>query len=236
LDEIPEISGVSWNPEIAFAMQSQAIVTQNSVSTTTQTNLTRNEDGSYSRTFTRSVSGSPTFTQTDTQNTNGSGEDQNNGTGPTGGTTMFSAPAMKGGKYAITVVYTPPSGSPTTTIVPDWFPGNGRVVQLVTDERKDNGTVLVPTQCTASAGQKAVAIRDIFSALDVVKGTYDKQSVDSYIIAGEGRVCEITTRVLTYYDNLVTGQVLYSENFNGVDSLTTESLQQLRAHHMVVGF
>ena len=232
LNEIPELRGASWNDEIGYTLSSQSSSTKAGVTTDGQTTFTRHENGTYTRTTT-STSGSVTTTETDTQEANGSGEEQNSGSG----TTTFSAPRVgAGGKFEITVVHTPLSGSQTTTIVPDWFPGNGPAGKLVSDERKDEGTASVPAECGATAGQQATVIRELFSALDVVRGTYETLSLDQFVVPGEGRVCGIQQELLNTYDNTGTGALLVSERTNLVNSLTSESIGQLRARHVVSGF
>ena len=235
-DELPEAKSASWKDEIAYTLVSDTKTDKGGVTTDDQSSYTRNEDGSFTRSVTRSTPGSPTYTEQDTQNVGGSGQDVNNGTGPTGGTTTFSAPALVNGQYAISVVYMPASGPPTTTSVPDWFPGNGAAHHLVSDERKDLGPATVPAKCAATAGQAAEELRETVTALDVVAGTYNSEYVDDYVVAGEGTVCIDHQRLLNTYDNRVTGQLLVSEHFNETTSLTSESVGQLRARHLVVGF
>jgi hypothetical protein len=237
MDEIPEIKSASWNQEIAYDMPSTTSTTTNGVTTNSDGHYTRREDGSYVRSTERRTPGSPAYFEKDTQNADGSGEDANNGTGSlTGGTTTFSAPALVNGQYVITVVHTPLSGSPTTTVVPDWFPGNGPVGQLVSDVRQDLGQVAVPKACGTTAGQTATELRATVKALDIVKGTYNEQVTDAFIVAGEGRVCSHELRYLDTYDNFTTGALQERQRYDILIALTAESLGQMRAKHFVAGF
>ena len=235
IDVLPETKSI-FKEEIGYTRTADDKTTKKGVTTDDQSSFTQNADGSYTRSITRTTPGKATYQETDTQNVGGSGEDTNNGTGATGGTTTFSAPAETGGKYFITVVYTAPSEPPTTTQVPDWFPGNGPVHHLVTDEKRDLGSVTVPTKCGASAGQAGTELRETVTALDVVNGTYNFDYIDSFVVSGEGTVCIDHQRLLDTYDNLVTGDLVKAEHFNETTSLTSESLSALRSKHVILGF
>ena len=126
------------------------------------------------------------------------------------------------------MVYTPGSGTPTTTVVPDWFPGNGPPGPLATELRSDLGKVAVPKECGATAGQTAVELEDKVTALDVVRGTFSQTQMQQWVVAGEGRVCTYSTELLNTYDNRVTGALLVSERFSTLTALTGESLGQFR--------
>jgi hypothetical protein len=236
LDVLPETPKTTFKEEIAYTLDSDDQTTKDGVTTNDQTSYQRNSDGSYTRSITRSAPSKSTFQENDQQNSDGSGQTQNNGSGPTAGTTTFSAPVESGGKYYITVVYTPPSGPATTTQVPDWFPGNGPARHLVTDEKKDLGSVSVPSKCGATAGQSAVELRESITALDVVQGWYNTETLDSYVVSGEGVVCIDHQRLLNTYDNLVTGDLMTAEHFNELTSLTSESQARLRNKHLTLGF
>jgi isocitrate lyase len=208
-------------------MPSQTSTTLNGVTTDTTQTYTRNEVGAYTRTLKRTETGDPEYDETDTQSAGGSGKDENNGTGSTGGTTTFSAPSYIKGRYAITVVYTPTSGTPTTTVVPDWFPGNGLPGPLATEQRSDVGKAVVPKECGSTAGQTGVEIQDTVTDLDVVRGIYSETHMQQWVVAGEGRVCTYSTELINTYDNRVTGDLLVSERFSTLTALTGESLGQI---------
>jgi len=234
LDILPETKNQSWKDEAAYTLQSQTQTTKNSVTTTDTSTYTRNANGSYTRTLARTSPSEPTYNQTDTQNSDASGSTTNNG--KNAGTTTFSAPARQNGQYVITVTVSPASGPPTTAQVPDWFPGNGAAHHLVVDDKKDLGTATVPAKCGVAAGMISQELRESFSFLDAVNGTYNSESIDDYVVSGMGLVCIDHQRLLDTYDNLVTGQLLNQEHFNETTALTSESLQQLRTKHLIVGF
>jgi len=232
LDRLPETKGDLWREATGYSLQSQVATTNGGVTTTETSTYTRNPDGSYSL----SLSNTNGYQDAATQNSNGSGEDQNNGTGKNAGATTFSAPARQNGKYVIVVVYTPPKGPQTTTDVPDWFPGNGPVRHLETDVTTDLGMVKVPTKCGADAGQQGQELREELSFLDAVKGTYNAETVDKYVVFGMGLVCVDRQRLLNTYDNRNTGALLASETFNGTQALTSETIGDLRTHGTIAGF
>jgi hypothetical protein len=238
LDILPETKGQSWNPEIGFLNTFTTKKVKAGVTTTDTEKYTLKDDGSYERDFTSSTPGDGEFKETDIQSGDGSGSDVNNGkTISTAGSTTFSAPKKSGSKYLITVVYTPPTGSQTTTQVPDWFPGNGPPKSLVTDEREDSGTAKVPTDCgKATAGQTAELLVESYSALDIVLGTYETFTDDTYVVAGEGIVCVTESKTTNTYDNRDTGALTSAETVTSTTGLTSETLKTMLERHLTVGF
>lgn len=239
IDAVPETKS-SWKEPLQNTETGQTITTPKSGSTETLTySFTRNADLSYTRNAQFVYSPGGTYTETDTVAANGSAEDSNDfpSNNPTNGTTTWAAPAKVGGSYVITVVYTPTSGSKTTTNVPDWYPGGGKVKSLASDVKKDSGTVKVPKTCgTAVAGQTAVELVETQAYLDPEQGTYDTDTETTYVVSGEGRVCVISKLVDDTYDNRVTGDLTTSVTHDEVLSLTSESLQNMRKHNLIVGF
>jgi hypothetical protein len=224
LDEIPEIKNANWSEAIAYVLNAQTQTTLGGVTTTAQSTYTRNADGSYTRSLTRTTPGKATFSEQDAQNADGSGQDQNDGNGADGGTTTFSAPALVNGAYLITVARTPVSGPPVTTTVPDWFPGNGPAQALTTDQSRDLGQAQVPKKCGSTAGQTARELRETLTDLDVVRGTYNVETIDTFVVAGAGTVCIDHQRLLDTYDNRGTGQLSTAERFNETIGLSGETL------------
>jgi hypothetical protein len=238
LDIVPETKG-SWKEEIANAQSDKTVTTTGSSTVTVGASFTRNSDLSYLRSLTFAYSQGGNYTETDTVAANGSAEDQNDFPvkNPTAGMTTWSAPKKVGGKYVIAVVYTPPSGQPTTTNVPDWYPGGKKVEKLVTDTKKDTGTTKVPKECgKVTAGQTAVKLVETTAFLDPEQGTYDTETQTTYVVAGEGRVCEVNDYLNETYDNRVTGALTTSVAGNSVAGLTGESLQKLRTQGLAPGF
>jgi hypothetical protein len=237
IDYIPETKQ-TWDPEIPHVENGSTVTTSGSVVVTTSYDFTRNSDLSYVRDYTYQKTGEGEFKETDTENADGSGSDVNNGkTDPTAGTTTWSAPAQTKGKYFITVDYTPPGGSEQTTNVPDWYPGKKAVESLTTDTRTDAGTVKVPKTCgKAVAGQSAVEIDEAHTILDIIAGTWFTEADAYYVVSGEGFVCATTKYTEDTYDNRKTGKLLSTVTYDFTSSLTSESLEQLRSKHEVVGF
>lgn len=228
LDELPEVKGAQWNEPIAYTLNAQSQTTKGGTTTNGQSTYTRNADGSYTRTVTRTTTGKPTYNEQESQSANGSGQDVNNGTGPDSGTTTFAAPAQGSGGYTISVVHTPISGPPTTTLVPDWFPGSAAAPPLVTDQRQDIGHASVPTKCGPTAGQAAQELRETLTSLDVVAGSYSTEVFDTYVVAGEGTVCIDHQRIVNVYDNRATGALISVDRFNDTTGLISESTGQAK--------
>ncbi len=234
LDRLPETKGDVWHvvPGSKYTLQSQVATTNGGVTTTETSTYARGANGSYAL----SLSNTNGYQDTAYQSSKGSAQDQNNGTGKNAGTTTFSAPARQNGKYVIVVVYTPPKGPQTKTDVPDWFPGNGPVDNMATDASTDLGTVKVPTKCGSTAGQQGQELREELSFIDAVKGTYNAETIDRYVVFGMGLVCVDHQRLLNTYDNRSTGALLASETFNGTQALTSETIGDLRTHGTIAGF
>jgi hypothetical protein len=238
IDIVPETKG-SWNEDLANTQSGQTTTTTSAYTEVLNFTFTRNTDLSYTRQLQFAYTPGGDYTETDTLSAKGAAEDQNNfpTKNSTAGTTTWAVPAKVGGKYVIAVVYTPPSGKPTTTDVPDWYPGGGAIKKLVTDTKKDTGTVKVPTQCgKAVAGQTATELVETDSYLDPEQGTYDTETQNTYVVSGEGRVCVVRSYVNDTYDNRVTGDLVTGVTGKSILNLTSESLQQLRAKREVVGF
>jgi hypothetical protein len=238
IDIIPEAKG-SWKEDIANTETGKTVTTTGSSTETVTFSFTRNSDQSYTREASFAFSGGGTYSETDTVAANGSAEDQNNfgAKNPTNGTTTWSAPAKSGSKYFITVVYTPTSGSKTTTQVPDWYPGGGPIKALVSDAKKDVGTTKVPKSCgKATAGQTAVELVETASYLDPEQATYITFTETTYVVSGEGRVCSTRKYTDDTYDNRQTGALTSSLVESSVLGLTSESLKQVRAKGLIVGF
>ena len=238
IDIIPETKG-SWKLDTANTETGKTVTTTGSSTETVTFSFTRNADQSYSRQASFAFSGGGTYSETDTVAANGSAEDVNNfpAKNPTNGTTTWSAPAKSGSKYLITVVYTPTSGSKTTTQVPDWYPGGGPVKSLVSDTKKDVGSAKVPKSCgKATAGQTAAELVETVSYLDPEQATYIAYTETTYVVSGEGRVCAVRKYTSDTYDNRQTGALTSSVVEDSALALTSESLKQLRAKGLIVGF
>jgi hypothetical protein len=237
LDVIPEVKS-SWADEIPNSQSGSTATTTSGSTETINYTFTRNSDLSYSRDTSVYLNNVYACGATDAEAKDGSGSEDNTcSKSASAGDAVFSAPAKSGGKYFIKVVFTPLSGSPTTTEVPDWFPGGGAVKKLVTDTTKDKGAVKVPKDCgKAVAGQSAVELDESSSYLDAILGTYDVAAASTYVVSGEGIVCVARKYTNNTYDNRVTGALTTSVASSSVSGLTSESLQNLRAKHLVAGF
>jgi hypothetical protein len=238
IDILPETKNASWVEETANTQVDDTTRVTSGVTDKETETFKEQTDGSYGRDYTSQKTGEGQYVETDTQNSDGSGSDVNNGkTNPTAGTTTFSAPGKVDGKYAITVVYTPPTGQPTTTEVPDWFPGHALLEKLTSDTKKDIGPKAVPSTCgKTTAGQAAEMLAETYSFLDVVTGKYYLEDTDTYVVSGEGVACVIEKRTIDIYDNLATGALLSSETLDSIDGLTSETLKKMNAAHEIVGF
>jgi hypothetical protein len=238
IDVLPETKNDSWVEETANTQINDTTRVTSGVTDKETEKFTEQTDGSYVRDYTSQKTGEGQYVETDTQDSDGSGSDVNNGkTNPTAGTTTFAAPAKVGGKYVITVVYTPPTGPPTTTEVPDWFPGHALLEKLTSDTKKDIGPKAVPSTCgKATAGQAAELLSESYLFLDVVIGKYYLDATDTYVVSGEGVACVIEKQTTDTYDNLATGALLSSETVATISGLTSETLKKLNATHEIVGF
>jgi hypothetical protein len=229
LDQLPEAKKATWNDLLGYTLTAQTQATASGLTTTGQSTYTRNADGSYTRSTTHTPAGGATLTLAESQSAGGSGQEQSSGNQATAATTTFSAPAQVNGAYVITVVRTPASGAAVTTTVPDWFPGNAAAPPLATDQRIDLGQTAVPAKCGSTAGQNAMKLRELMTELDVVRGTYSSEVVDSFVVAGEGVVCIDHQRLTQAYDNRATGKLVSVERFNETIGLSGETLKQARA-------
>ena len=88
----------------------------------------------------------------------------------------------------------------------------------------------------AVAGQSAVELDESSSYLDAILGTYDVAAASTYVVSGEGIVCVARKYTNNTYDNRVTGALTTSVASSSVSGLTSESLQNMRAKHLVAGF
>jgi len=238
IDVIPEVKS-NWKLDIPNTQSGNETTTASGGSSTGNSyTFTRKSDLSYDRTTDFYIDGAKVCSATQSEAKNGSGSDDNTCSKSSDyGTTTFSAPAKSGSKYFITVVYTPPGGSKTTTQVPDWFPGAGPVKALVTSTKKDTGIVKVPSSCGKYvAGQKGAELVESDSILDALEGTYYTFTETTYIVSGEGRVCVIDKDATDTYDYRDTGALTTSVSESSVAGLTGETLQQMRTKGLIVGF
>jgi hypothetical protein len=221
LDELPETAGVKWVTGVGFTASSSSQTTLNgSVTSQSVTTESHGSDGSY---MTQVTTTNPkgTYEIVKTQNADGSGQETDGGTGKQAGLTQWGTPSISGGKYVIPVTHTPPNGKPTTTNVPDWYPGNGKIRNLFSDETKDISLeVPVPKICGRSTAQRAaVKLEETTSLLDVVNGSYKTTETDRYVIAGVGVVCTVHDRTTASYDNFASGVKQRSEHETTVSGL-----------------
>ena len=107
----------------------------------------------------------------------------------------------------------------------------------MTDEREDSGTAKVPTDCgKATAGQTAEVLVENYSALDIVLGTYETFTDDTYVVAGEGIMCVAESKTTNTYDNRDTGALTSAETVTSTTGLTSETLKTMLERHLTVGF
>jgi hypothetical protein len=223
LDQLPETAGASWSDAAGSTLDSEAIETTGSATDKTVTTSRRLADGAYSRMVDYHDAGT-NYSVTKKQSSDGSGQDQNGGSGKEAGLTVFATPVQSGSAYVIPVTYTPPGEKSVTTNVPDWYPGNGPVGPLLVAVTKDLGlSVSVPAKCGIAAGQPATRLQANRIALDVVDGTVTTHSTDRYVIPGMGVVCTVHESLIKTYDNRATGALVRTERTTEISGLTSES-------------
>jgi hypothetical protein len=223
IDQLPETAGASWSDAAGSTLDSEAIATSGSSTDKTVTTSRRIADGAYSRMVDYHDAGT-NYSVTKKQSSDGSGQDQNGGSGKEAGLTVFGTPVRSGSGYVIPVTDTPPGEKSVTTNVPDWYPGNGPVGPLLVAITKDLGlSVNVPAKCGIAAGQPATRLQANRAELDVVDGTVTTHSTDRYVIPGMGVVCTVHESLVKTYDNRATGALVRTERTTEVSGLTSES-------------
>jgi hypothetical protein len=135
-------------------------------------------------------------------------------------TESFGTPVVRGGQAVIPVTAEGGNALPATpapkltTNVPDWFPGGGAAPSpLWAAPFTYNGVQTLPSACGALAGTQAGDVQQTTYQLDPIGGFYETAAYDFYLLNGVGMVCNVTSSTITYYDNLVTGNVLYSVDY-----------------------
>jgi hypothetical protein len=148
----------------------------------------------------------------------------------------FGTPISVGGQEVIPVTtqggnQLPATPPPAVTVnVPDWFPGGGAPPHpLENGPTHYLGMATVPAACGAYAGTQAGDLRSVYFELDPLGGWVLSGIQDSYFADGVGEgVCYTQTFSMAYYDNLNSGQLLYTDSGTNVWVLTNEYLPDVR--------
>ena len=132
-------------------------------------------------------------------------------------TETFGAPVARDSHEVIPVTTEGGNAKPAkpepkrTTYVPDWFPGGGAAPSPLQNEPTTYlGIETVPTGCGSFSGTQAGEVQQIATFLDPLAGEWSVQQINNYLVNGLGLVCAVEASTNTYYDNFVTGNVLYT--------------------------
>ncbi len=145
---------------------------------------------------------------------------------------IFGTPISVSGHEVIPVTteggnQLPATPAPAVTVdVPDWFPGGGAPPHRLQNGPTDYlGTVTLPAGCGAYAGTRAGDLRSTYFDLDPLGGWVLNGVQDSYFPEGVGEgVCYTQSFAMAYYDNLNSGQLLYTQSGTTAWVLTDEYL------------
>jgi hypothetical protein len=148
----------------------------------------------------------------------------------------FGAPVSVGGQEVIPVTteggnQLPATPPPAVTVnVPDWYPGGGAPPRRLSNGLTHYlGTVTVPAGCGQYTGTRAGDLRTVYFQLDPIAGSVWNGTQDSYFPNGVGEgVCYTQSFSIAYYDNLNSGQLLYTQSGGTVWVLTNEYLPGVR--------
>jgi hypothetical protein len=151
-------------------------------------------------------------------------------------TESFGTPQSRGGREVIAVTTEGGNARPATpepkrtTYVPDWFPGGGAAPSPLQNEPTTYiGVQTLPAACGNYAGTQAGDEQSLYTDLDPLFGSVASAQFDNYLVEGTGEVCETETYVLSYYDNLVSGSLLYTETYVESYVLNSQYIPQGRA-------
>ena len=167
---------------------------------------------------------------------NGSASEKLTQTGYNKLTETFGAPTSHNGQEVVPV--TTSGGNPLpatpapklTTYVPDWFPGGGAAPSPLQNEPTTYlGVQTMPSSCGSYAGSQAGEVQYTGYELDPLGGSYYVYASNYYLADGVGLVCNVSTSTETYYDNLVTGKVLYTDTSTFVQVLNSQYIPQARS-------
>jgi hypothetical protein len=169
----------------------------------TQTNVTFNPNGTYNLTI-NDLAG--TTTASDAADGSGSANVPSTSFWPptfagTGTNVNVSAPS--GGNITFTLSPVGPAPTPTPIVVqfPPWYP---TPVTLASDQTTIEGGTSLPGGCTALAPD-GIQLHEVKSSLDPVFGTLENETIDTWVSASLGPVCQQTSDTQSvYYD--FTGQ------------------------------
>jgi hypothetical protein len=211
-DELPETAGLSWERNVPYKESG----TDGGPSYSDVFSQTSQADGSYVYKDKQTVSGQST-TYTEAENADGSGTLAVSGYP----TTTFGLPFLQGSAYFIPVTVS----SSSTTDVPDWFPGNASAPQpLAYDSDTIHRLVKTPKACGSMAGMTAYDVRDNFTDLDTISGSYVFGVLDYYDVAGMGTVCLVFSQDVSEYDNTTDGLRYYHLAYKDIEILTSETI------------
>ncbi len=215
-DEIPEVTGASWNNPISqMHTKSQGPANQHVDET-----ATRHNDGSEIRVFTHTDGiAADTYTNTYTINADGTGSLlQKTQTG--GDQFSFGVPVQQGGAFVIPVTYTDKNGTKSYT-VPDWYPGHALPVPpFITDSNTDLGVQMPPAACSKGPQIPAAHIRETTNSMDLF-GNISVITQDGYYAPSRGLICYTSTETDTTYDYTDSGALLDTFTTSTVYALTS---------------
>jgi hypothetical protein len=149
------------------------------------------------------------------------------------GDIVYSAPAGKNGKYAISYsVYAQASPLPTASplvaaTIPAWYPPKPA---LYRETDVETGMTAIPAACKSSAvfGKRAEQLVQTIDRLDTILGYTEKTTQRTYLISGYGVVCTQLVDVQTsYYDFNGDSQfVFFAQPYQVTTTSETLGLQQ----------
>ncbi len=103
--------------------------------------------------------------------------------------------------------------------------------RLYNEPVRSLGTVTVPATCGAYGGTKAVDLRATYTELDPLEGWVLGPEAKTRTFlqgVGAGCACYVTSYNYAYYDNLDSGQLLYTDSAIEPSVLTDQYLPSLR--------